>query len=144
MEERFMPPKKFKFIAGTFLILGSVLWLAISGFEEGKAYYQTVSELKTMGSRAEGVRLRVGGTVVPGSIVRRDGAVEFQISQDDNVLAVRYVGTDPLPDTLIDESEALAEGEYKDGSFEASMVQAKCASKYEAAYGENTETRPES
>ncbi|HEX9723767.1 MAG TPA: cytochrome c maturation protein CcmE [Vicinamibacteria bacterium] len=139
-----MPPKKFKFIAGTFLILGSVLWLAISGFEEGKAYYQTVSELKTMGSRAEGVRLRVGGTVVPGSIVRRDGAVEFQISQDDNVLAVRYVGTDPLPDTLIDESEALAEGEYKDGSFEASMVQAKCASKYEAAYGENTETRPES
>jgi hypothetical protein len=45
---------------------------------------------------------------------------------------------------LIDESEALAEGEYKDGSFEASMVQAKCASKYEAAYGENTETRPES
>ena len=139
-----MPPKKFKFIAGTFLILGSVLWLAISGFEEGKAYYQTVSELKTMGSRAEGVRLRVGGTVVPGSIVRRQGAVEFKISQEDDVLAVRYVGTDPLPDTLVDHAEALAEGHYQDGSFEASMVQAKCASKYEAAYGENTETRPES
>jgi cytochrome c-type biogenesis protein CcmE len=139
-----MPPKKFKFIAGSLLILGSLLWLAISGFEEGKAYYQTVSELKAMGARAEGVRLRVGGTVVPGSIVRRDGAVEFQISQDDNVLSVRYVGTDPLPDTLIDESEALAEGQYKDGSFEASMVQAKCASKYEATYGEKTETRPES
>ena len=139
-----MPPKRFKFIAGTFLILGSVLWLAISGFEEGKAYYQTVSELKTMGSRAEGVRLRVGGTVVPGSIVRRQGAVEFKISQEDDVLAVRYVGTDPLPDTLVDHAEALAEGHYQDGSFEASMVQAKCASKYEAAYGENTETRPES
>ena len=139
-----MPPKKFKFIAGSLLILGSVVWLAISGFEEGKAYYQTVSELKAMGPRAEGVRLRVGGTVVPGSIVRRDGAVEFQISQDDNVLSVRYVGTDPLPDTLVDESEALAEGQYKDGSFEASMVQAKCASKYEATYGGKTETRPES
>ena len=137
-----MPPKKFKFIAGTFLILGSVLWLAISGFEEGKAYYQTVSELKTMGSRAEGIRLRVGGTVVPGSIVRREGAVEFKISQDDNVLAVRYVGTDPLPDTLVDHAEALAEGHYQSGSFEASMVQAKCASKYEAAYGENADGRP--
>jgi len=139
-----MPTKKLKFIAGTALILGSVLWLAISGFEEGKAYYQTVSELKSMGSRAEGVRLRVGGIVVPGSIVRREGAVEFQISQDDQILPVRYVGKDPLPDTLVDRAEALAEGHYRDGSFEASMVQAKCASKYEAAYGESSEAGPES
>jgi len=139
-----MPTKRLKFIAGTALILGSVLWLAISGFEEGKAYYQTVSELKSMGSRAEGVRLRVGGIVVPGSIVRREGAVEFQISQDDQILPVRYVGKDPLPDTLVDRAEALAEGHYRDGSFEASMVQAKCASKYEAAYGESSEAGPES
>ena len=139
-----MPTKKLKFIAGTALILGSVLWLAISGFEEGKAYYQTVSELKSMGSRAEGVRLRVGGIVVPGSIVRREGAVEFKISQDDEILPVRYVGKDPLPDTLVDRAEALAEGHYRDGSFEASMVQAKCASKYEAAYGESSEAGPES
>lgn len=139
-----MPTKRLKFIAGTALILGSVLWLAISGFEEGKAYYQTVSELKSMGSRAEGVRLRVGGIVVPGSIVRREGAVEFKISQDDQILPVRYVGKDPLPDTLVDRAEALAEGHYRDGSFEASMVQAKCASKYEAAYGESSEAGPES
>ena len=139
-----MPTKKLKFIAGTALILGSVLWLAISGFEEGKAYYQTVSELKTMGTRAEGVRLRVGGIVVPGSIVRREGAVEFQISQDNQILPVRYVGKGPLPDTLVDRAEALAEGHYRDGSFEASMVQAKCASKYEAAYGESSEAGPES
>ncbi len=139
-----MPPKKLKFAAGIFLILGSVLWLAIAGFEEGKAYYQTVSELKAMGSGAEGVRLRVGGNVVPGSIVRRAGAVEFKISQDDDILSVRYVGTDPLPDTLVDRADALAEGHYENGSFEASMVQAKCASKYEAAYGENEETSPES
>jgi cytochrome c-type biogenesis protein CcmE len=54
------------------------------------------------------------------------------------------VGTDPLPDTLVDRADALAEGHYEDGSFEATMVQAKCASKYEAAYGENEETSPES
>jgi cytochrome c-type biogenesis protein CcmE len=139
-----MALKKTKFAAGIVLILGALLWLAISGFEEGKAYYQTVSELKSMGSSAEGVRLRVGGNVVPGSIVRREGAVEFQISQDDDVLAVRYVGKDPLPDTLVDRAQALAEGHYRDGSFEASMVQAKCASKYEAEYGESAKTGPES
>ena len=139
-----MAPKKTKFAAGIALILGAILWLAISGFEEGKAYYQTVSELKAMGSSADGVRIRVGGNVVPGSIVRRAGVVEFQISQDEDVLIVRYVGKDPLPDTLVDRAQALAEGHYRDGSFEASMIQAKCASKYEAAYGESTQAGVES
>jgi cytochrome c-type biogenesis protein CcmE len=140
-----MAPKKTKFAAGIVLILGAILWLAISGFEEGKAYYQTVSELKEMGSSADGVKIRVGGNVVPDSIVRRDGVVEFQISQDDDVLTIRYVGKDPLPDTLVDRAQALAEGHYRNGSFEASMIQAKCASKYEAAYGESTqEDSPES
>ena len=139
-----MAPKKTKFAAGIALILGAILWLAISGFEEGKAYYQTVTELKAMGSSADGVRIRVGGNVVPGSIVRRAGVVEFQISQDEDVLIVRYVGKDPLPDTLVDRAQALAEGHYRDGSFEASMIQAKCASKYEAAYGENKQAETES
>jgi cytochrome c-type biogenesis protein CcmE len=139
-----MNPKKLKFVAGGVIVLGAVLWLAMSGFEEGRAYYQTVRELKEMGPRAEDVRLRVGGNVVPGSIVRREGAVEFKISQDDDVLLVRYTGRDPIPDTLVDESQALAEGYYRDGSFEASMVQAKCASKYEAEYGEMSATGSES
>ena len=138
-----MTLKKTKFAAGIALILGAILWLAISGFEEGKAYYQTVSELKEMGSSADGVRMRVGGNVVPGSIVRRAGVVEFQISQDEDVLTVRYVGKDPLPDTLVDRAQALAEGHYRDGSFEASMIQAKCASKYEAEYGKNAQTGAE-
>ena len=45
-----------------------------------------------------------------------------------------YVGSDPLPDTFIDKSQALVEGSLqRDGSFVAQQVQAKCASKYEAA-----------
>ena len=139
-----MSPKKTKFAAGIGLILGAILWLAFAGFEEGKAYYQTVSELKAMGARADGIRMRVGGNVVPGTIVRRDGVVEFQISQDEDVLTVRYVGKDPLPDTLVDRAQALAEGHYQNGSFEATMIQAKCASKYEAAYGEDGQAKPES
>ena len=91
-----------------------------------------------MGAKSEGVRVRVAGTVVRGSIVRRDSGVEFQISQENAVLPVRYVGKDPLPDTLVDESQAVVEGSMvPGGTFEASHVQAKCASKYEAEYGEH-------
>jgi cytochrome c-type biogenesis protein CcmE len=132
-----MKPKKLKFVAGAVIILGALALLAVSGLEESKAYYQTVQELKAMGARSEGVRVRVAGVVVPGSIVRRDEGVEFQIHQEDDVLSVRYVGRDPLPDTLVDEAQAVVEGHLRNGTFEASMVQAKCASKYEAEYGES-------
>jgi len=48
-------------------------------------------------------------------------------------LAVSYVGSDPLPDTFVDNSQALVEGSLAaDGRFTAEKVQAKCASKYEA------------
>jgi cytochrome c-type biogenesis protein CcmE len=67
-----MSRKKIKFVAGSVVILGAVMALAISSFDETKAYYQTVPELKAMGARAEGRRVRVAGNVVPGTIVRRE------------------------------------------------------------------------
>jgi len=137
-----MKPKKLKFVAGAGIILAAVMALAISSFDESKAYYQTVPELKAMGERAEGRRVRVAGNVVPGSIVRREeGLVTFDIDYEGEGLSVRYVGRAPLPDTLVDRAQAVAEGTLlPDGSFEASLVQAKCASKYESAYEEGKTT----
>jgi cytochrome c-type biogenesis protein CcmE len=131
-----MKAKKLKFIAGAAVVLGAVMTLAVTSFNETKAYYQTVPELKAMGPRAEGRRVRVAGNVVPGSIVRREaGVVTFDIDYEGEGLSVRYTGRAPLPDTLVDRAQAVAEGTLTpDGTFEASLVQAKCASKYEAAY----------
>ena len=133
-----MKPKKLKFIVGTVVILGAVLTLAITGMEESKAYYQTVPELKAMGVKAEGRRVRVAGDVVVGSIERHEeGVVTFVIDYEGESLPIKYVGRGPLPDTLVDRAQAVAEGTLKqDGTFEATLVQAKCASKYEAAYEE--------
>ena len=59
------------------------------------------------------------------------------IDYEGETLPVRYVGRGPLPDTLVDRAQAVAEGTLKpDGTFEATLVQAKCASKYEVAYEE--------
>ena len=133
-----MQTKKLKFVVGTVVILGAVLTLAITGMEESKAYYQTVPELKAMGVKAEGRRVRVAGDVVIGSIERHEeGVVTFVIDYEGETLPVRYVGRGPLPDTLVDRAQAVAEGTLEpDGTFEATLVQAKCASKYEAAYEE--------
>jgi len=133
-----MQTKKLKFVFGTVVILGAVLTLAITGMEESKAYYQTVPELKAMGVKAEGRRVRVAGDVVVGSIERHEeGVVTFVIDYEGQTLPVRYIGRGPLPDTLVDRAQAVAEGTLQsDGTFEATLVQAKCASKYEAAYAE--------
>ncbi len=131
-----MKVKKVKFVVGSAVVITAVLYLAISGFQEGKAYYQTVSELKAQGARGEGRLVRVAGDVVPGTIVRRDeGVVTFDITYDGEMLPIKYVGKGPLPDTLVDRAQAVAEGHLQpDGTFEATAIQAKCASKYEAEY----------
>ena len=83
-------------------------------------------------------RTETAGDVVVGSIERHaEGVVTFVIDYEGESLPVRYVGRGPVPDTLVDRAQAVAEGTLKgDGTFEATLVQAKCASKYEAAYEE--------
>ncbi len=115
------------------LIVGALVWLAAGGISDTKTYYKKIDELQQMGGSAHGQRLRVGGDVKPGSIVKNGGQVRFILHQDAQVLNVVYAGTDPLPDTFKDNAQALVDGRLgPDGVFAASKIQAKCASKYEA------------
>ncbi len=60
----------WKFAALAAVIVGTLVWLAAGGINETKTYYKTVVEIQQMGGNAQGKRLRVGGDVEPGSIVR--------------------------------------------------------------------------
>lgn len=126
-----------KFGALVVVIIGVLAWLAMGGINESKTYYKTIAELGQMGDHASGKRLRVGGDVAKGSIVRSGGEVTFLLIQNEGAahkeLKVVYSGIDPLPDTFKDGAQALADGKLgPDGVFQASKIQAKCASKYEA------------
>jgi cytochrome c-type biogenesis protein CcmE len=131
-----MDKRKLKFVIGSLIIVASIAWIGFSGFDESLSYYKTVDELRAMGAKAYGMRLRVAGNVVAGSIEKSPGAVRFKLEQKGEVLPINYVGRDLLPDTFKDGAQALAEGHLTQGNeFEASKIQAKCASKYEATYG---------
>jgi cytochrome c-type biogenesis protein CcmE len=126
--------KQAKFGIGIGVIVVSMGFLAWLGYGESKTYYHTIAELGTLQGDARAQRIRVGGTVEPGSIRRSQGRVDFVLNGEGKQLPVSYVGSDPLPDTFIDKSQALVEGSLeRDGRFTAQQVQAKCASKYEAA-----------
>ena len=127
-----MKNKKLKFGIGIGIILGVVGWEAVSGFQQSKTYYVTVSEL--LSGKAARRHVRVGGVVQPNSIARGGETVTFRLAQDASVLPVAYVGSDTLPDTFVGGAQAIIEGDYSpDGTFRADKIQAKCASKYQAA-----------
>jgi len=114
-------------------ILGSLAWLAVGGIGDTKTYYKTVAELNQLGKQGMEKRLRVAGDVAPNSISREGRDVRFTLAQDQLHLTVVYSGTEPLPDTFRDGSQAVADGRLgPDGVFHATKIQAKCASKYEA------------
>jgi cytochrome c-type biogenesis protein CcmE len=113
------------------IIVVALGYLAYTGVQESKSYYVTIKELKTMDDSAYHKRLRVAGTVLPGSIKRTGSHLEFVLQEEDRTLPVIYNGSEAPPDTFHDSSQALAEGTYgRDGVFHAKGIQAKCASKY--------------
>jgi cytochrome c-type biogenesis protein CcmE len=136
--------KKYgKFAALIVVVIGALVWLASAGINETKTYYKTIAEVGQMGDHAYDKRLRVAGDVESGSIQRSAGRVEFLLVQDKLHLKVAYTGSEPLPDTFRDGAQALADGKMgHDGVFQASKVQAKCASKYEAKPGQLRQAPP--
>lgn len=135
-----------KFIVGMGIILVTLGLLAWMGFGESKTYYHTVAELSTLKGTQTQQRMRVGGDVEKGSIRRLPGRVDFVLQAEGKTLSVSYVGSDPLPDTFVDNSQALVEGKLAASgtTFIADKVQAKCASKYEAAPGQPGQSNKDS
>jgi cytochrome c-type biogenesis protein CcmE len=125
------------------IILGTIGWLAFSGYGSSKSYYVTIAELGGLGDKAYKSNLRVEGFVKPGSIEQNGTHVTFVMNEFEShspkaatgrVLTVNYKGSEPPPDTFKDDSQALAIGTFgRDGVFHATELQAKCASKYAPA-----------
>ncbi|HKV64390.1 MAG TPA: cytochrome c maturation protein CcmE [Candidatus Acidoferrum sp.] len=135
--------KQVKFGVGIGVIVVSMALLAWLGYGESKTYYHTIAELETLRGSEKNQRMRLGGTVAQGSIRHLTGRTDFVLEGEGKTLPITYIGTDPLPDTFVDKSQALVEGRPgPDGRFVAEVVQAKCASKYEAAPGGTSGAKP--
>ena len=126
-----------KFIVAGLLILGTVAYLMISGFGDTMVYYYTLSELAEKKSDLAGVGVRVHGHVSSGTIRidRERSQADFLVMEKKttHTLPVTYQGI--IPDTFKDGAEVVVEGTYQADRhhFQASVLMAKCPSKYEEA-----------
>ena len=147
-----IPGNTFRIGIAVAVIVGTIVWLAFSGYGANKSYYVTIAELGNMGDKAYHNQLRVEGFVQPGSIEHNGPHVDFVLNEFEShspkaasgrLLKVTYKGSEPPPDTFKDDSQALAEGSYgRDGVFHASILQTKCASKYAPAPGAKPAVAP--
>lgn len=142
------PPQKkgnVGLLVGLVLIGGAVLALVLS-FKDAAVYAKSVDQIAAERDRLAGRALRVEGNLVKGSLVHQAQPCEyrFRLEEKGQQLPVRY-GNCVVPDTFRDvpgvDVRVTVEGKLTaDGGFEATLVMAKCPSKYEmkdrAAKGE--------
>ena len=126
-----------KFLVGGALVLSSAGYLMASSIKSTGTYYLTPSELATRvrtDASFHDVGLKMGAKVVKGTIDREPGGreVRFQITDGQQVYPVIYKGI--IPDTFTDDVDVVVEGRLgRDGTFRATTLLAKCASRYENA-----------
>jgi len=107
-------------------------------------YYFTPTELSAKLKADSTLRnsgLKLGARVVPGSIKRTAGGREYAFVVTDGAESVPVVYRGIAPDTFTDGVDVVVEGRLgTDGTFHATTLLAKCASRYENAPEKYRET----
>ena len=105
--------------------LGGAVALVLMALEENIVFFYSPTELVEK-DIDPGRRLRIGGLVEEGSVVRggADGLIAFRVTDLSETVPVRYRGL--LPDLFREGQGVVAEGMLgADGTFEASTILAK-------------------
>jgi cytochrome c-type biogenesis protein CcmE len=110
-------------------ILAAAIGLVLFALSGQITLYKTPTEISEQ-PMAEGRRLRIGGLVEVGSVVRKDGGqVEFKVTDTANAVLVTYTGL--LPDLFKEGQGVVAEGKLDAaGLFQADTVLAKHDERY--------------
>jgi cytochrome c-type biogenesis protein CcmE len=133
-----------KFLIGGVVVLGAAAVLMASSINDTGMYYLTPTELSAKVAADptfHNVGVKVGARVVPNSIDRKPGGRDyaFLVTDGNKTLPVAYHGI--APDTFTDSVDVVVEGRMgTDGTFKATVLLAKCASRYENAPDKYKET----
>jgi cytochrome c-type biogenesis protein CcmE len=120
--------RRLYFVLLGMLALGGATALVLTAISDTLVYFYTPSQMAGQ-AIGPGRRLRVGGLVERGSVVKDKANVAFTITDLTATLPVTYTGV--LPDLFREGQGVVAEGRLeRDGVFHASEVLAKHDEKY--------------
>ncbi len=120
--------KRLTLIAGAMAVLGVAAGLMLFALRDNIVFFYTPSELAKK-QVAAGARLRIGGLVKEGSVVKNGQDVNFTITDKTSDLAVSYTGL--LPDLFREGQGVVVDGVLRQGGgFRADNVLAKHDERY--------------
>lgn len=120
--------KRLTFVLIALILLGASAALVLSAFEDSIVFFHSPSDIATK-KVALDKRLRLGGLVEKGSVVKKkDAVVNFRITDTAHSVAVSYKGI--LPDLFREGQGVVTEGRMVENVFKAEEVLAKHDEKY--------------
>lgn len=120
--------KRLTLIVGALAALGLAAGLVLFALRDNIVFFYTPSELSQK-QIAPGARLRIGGLVKEGSVVRAGRDVAFAVTDRTRDLDVAFTGL--LPDLFREGQGVVVDGVLQpDGKFKADSVLAKHDERY--------------
>jgi cytochrome c-type biogenesis protein CcmE len=118
----------------TFVVIGSVAWLILSGVKQTGLQYLSVTELAQLTAPPKSGGFRLDGKVAAGTIRYDQKAPRLSFAMTDGKESIGVVYDGLMPDAFGDGREVVVEGNYRheDKTLHASKLVTKCPSKYEA------------
>lgn len=114
--------RRLTLIAVAGIVLALAVALTLSALRDSITFFATPSEL-ALNPPPPGKRLRIGGLVKEGSIVKDGVLVRFEVTDGAQSVPVRYQGM--LPDLFREKQGVVAEGTLENGVFMARTILAK-------------------
>ena len=133
------PLTRRKMWIGGLAVFAGVGYLVSTALGGSTVYYLTVSELRALPENRRSEPVRVAGHVAPGTIVGLGGNGPIRFAISDQAAGTQHVSPLPVvyeglvPDVFNDNIEVVVQGYYTGEQFEATMLLAKCPSKFEAS-----------
>ncbi|MFV1969743.1 MAG: cytochrome c maturation protein CcmE [Acidimicrobiia bacterium] len=114
-----------RFVIPAVVVIGAIAFLMVN-LGSSLVYYNTPGEL--LAREAGDVRLRLGGRVVPGSVVELETAVAFEVEDCDATVGVIHTG---VPPELFQEGIGIVvEGVWTGSAFESDLMLVKHDEEY--------------
>jgi cytochrome c-type biogenesis protein CcmE len=121
--------RRIGLIAGSLAVLAAAVGLILFALNDSIVFFHSPTELAEKPVQP-GTRLRIGGLVAPGTVVKGENlAVRFDVTDGNKTVPVAYTGV--LPDLFREGQGVIAEGVIeRSGVFKADGVLAKHDEKY--------------
>ncbi len=108
---------RMRIVLTTFLLVASivVVFIVLKSLEENVVYFFSPTELYNKEDIPLDKKIRVGGLVKDGSIIKNQTSINFIVTDLNNEIIVSYKGS--LPNLFSEGKGVVAEGKLKDKKY---------------------------